>query len=94
MKNNLKKVKSNKTGRVIGTILMVIGAGAVIGFFSSKRNRTKSQEKAKELGNYLLAKVEDEKYILTNKAKDLISKTREVGKDIDGLLYNIEKKTV
>lgn len=86
----MKTNKSSKTGKVIGTILMVIGAGAVISFFSSQKNRSKSQEKALELGNYLLEKVKDEKNMLSNKSKKLMSKTKSAGQEIDKMLseYN------
>jgi uncharacterized protein HemX len=94
MKNNMKKMKSNKTGKVLGTILMVIGAGAFVGFFSSQKNRSKTQEKALELGNYVLGKVDAEKNTLISKAKELIRKTKSVEQDIDGLLSTYEKKTI
>ena len=89
----MKEGKSNKTGKVIGTILMVIGAGSIIGFFSSQRNRINSRKKALEIGNYLLGKVQHEKKEIGKKTRELISKTKDVDKDIVGLLSNFEKKT-
>ncbi|WP_194973911.1 hypothetical protein [Aquiflexum lacus] len=90
MKNKMKTAKSNKKGKVLKTIMMVIGAGALAVYFSKERNRSKSQEKALELGNYLLGKMNDEKRILSSKAKDLIKRTKASGKEIDNILseYN------
>ncbi|WP_373494048.1 hypothetical protein [Aquiflexum sp.] len=90
----MKAEKSNKTGKVIKTILMLIGAGAVVGFFSSQRNRAKTQEKAQEFGNYLLEKVKDEKDMISNKTKELIRKTKAAGEDVDNVLSEYRNKIV
>jgi hypothetical protein len=91
----MMKTKSSKTtGRIIGSVLMVIGAGALVGFFSSQKNRSKSQEKALEFGNYILGKVKSEKKILSNKAKELIRKTKGAGDEIEAILAKYEKTTV
>jgi uncharacterized protein HemX len=90
----MMKTKSSKTtGRVIGSVLMVIGAGALVGFFSSKKNRSKSQEKLLEFGNFILGKVNSESKILNNKAKELVQKIKNNGENIDGLLSRYEKTT-
>jgi len=91
----MMKTKSSKTtGRVIGSVLMVIGAGALVGFFSSQKNRSKSKEKALEFGNFILGKMKSEKKILSNKAKELIRKTKGAGEEIDAILSKYEKTTV
>jgi uncharacterized protein YoxC len=89
----MKTEKSNKGVKVIKTILMVIGAGALAVYFSKERNRSKSQEKALELGNYLLGKVKEEKDYISNKTKDLIRKTKTAKDDIDSILSDYGKKT-
>lgn len=94
MRNSMKLEKSNKTSKVIKTILMLIGAGAVVGFFSSQRNRTKTQEKALEFGDYLLEKVKDEKDMLSSKTKELIRKTKDAGQDVDKILSEYANKTL
>lgn len=78
----MKTEKSNKIGKVIKTILMVIGAGALAVYFSDERNRTKTKEKAQDLGNYLLDKVEDEKDYISNKTNDLMRKAKAAGNEI------------
>ena len=89
------KTKSSKTtGRVIGSVLMVIGAGALVGFFSSQKNRSKSKEKALGFGNFILGKMKSEKKILSNKAKELIRKTNGASEEIDTILSKYEKTTV
>lgn len=88
----MKIEKSNTTGTVIKTILMVIGAGALAAYFSNERNRTKSKEKALELGNYLLGKVEEEKDYISNKTKKLMRKSKAAGNEIDNILSDYGKK--
>ena len=60
----MKTGKLNKSGQIVGLILMGIGAGAVVNFFSSKRNRTKIQKKAKEIGTLILDEVNAKKRLL------------------------------
>jgi hypothetical protein len=85
--------KSNKTEKVIKTILMVIGAGALAVYFSKERNRSQGRKKALEFGNYLLGKMNKEKKLLSNKAQDLIRKTKDTGDDIENILSDYGKKT-
>lgn len=90
----MKTEKLYKSGQVVGTILMVIGAGAVVGFFASQRNRTKTQKKAKEIGGFIVDKVNAEKRILGNKVMELMQKPRGIGFDMNGSLSRYNKKTM
>lgn len=90
----MKTAKMYKTGQVVGAILMVIGTGAVVGFLSSYSNRTKAQRKAKEIGNYLVEKVNTEKKILGNKLMEMKQKPRDIGFDMNGPLSRYNKKTI
>jgi hypothetical protein len=89
----MKTENSNTISKVIGTTLMLIGAGTVLSYISSKRNRNDIQEKAAELGDYLIGIFKEEKDNLGKKANELISKARDVNDEIDGQLSKYEKKT-
>jgi cell division protein FtsL len=89
----MKTENSNIGGKVITTTLMLIGAGTVLSFLSSKRNRIDIQDKATDLGNQIIGIFKKEKENLSKKAKDLISKANDINDEIDGQLSRYGKKT-
>jgi hypothetical protein len=89
----MKTETSNTTRKVIGTTLMLIGAGTIIGFVSSKRNRIDIQEKALDFGNYLIGMVKSEKSALGEKAREFVRIAKKSSDEIDGQLSKYEKKT-
>lgn len=74
----MKLSNSNPTGIIVSSILMVIGAGAIIGFFSKKSN----QKKASQASNYLIKKMKEEGKMLKNKAKNRIESSREAMENV------------
>lgn len=77
-KHIMKLSNSNPTGIIVSSILMVIGAGAIIGFFSKKSN----QKKASQASKYLIKKMKEEGKTLKNKAKNRLESSKEV---LDGV---------
>lgn len=70
----MKLSNSNPTGLIVSSILMVIGAGAIIGFFSKKRN----QKKASQASKFFMKKLKEEGKSLKNQAKDKLGSSRKV----------------
>ncbi|WP_113921972.1 hypothetical protein [Cognataquiflexum aquatile] len=70
----MKISKSNPTGLIVSSVLMVIGAGAIIGFFTKKSN----QKKASQASKFFMKKLKEEGKSLKNKAKDRLESSRKV----------------
>jgi folate-dependent tRNA-U54 methylase TrmFO/GidA len=62
----MKFSNSNQSRSIVGSVLMIIGAGAIISFFSKKSN----QEKATQAINDFLNMLKEEGNSLKDKAKD------------------------
>jgi len=90
--NNKKRPMAK--GAIIGAVLMMIGAGAAISYFSSQKNRSKSADKAKDLGNYLIERIKSENESLTNKAKRFIRRINNEGKNMETPLSKYGKTTL
>lgn len=65
----MKISDSNPTGLIVSSVLMVIGAGAIIGFFFQKNRNNISKKKVKQTGEYLAKKLKKEGRILKDKVK-------------------------
>ena len=74
----MKYSNSNPTGWIFSSVLMVIGAGAIINYFAKKTN----QKKVNEAGKYLFKKLKEEGRTLKNKAKNKIDSSKLVLEDI------------
>jgi hypothetical protein len=70
----MKISNSNPTGLIVSSVLMVIGAGAIIGFFAKKSN----QKKASQASKFFMKKLKEEGKSLKNKAKDKLGSSRKV----------------
>ncbi|GHB35028.1 hypothetical protein [Mongoliitalea lutea] len=88
----MKTKKLYTSGQVVSAILMVIGAGAMVGFFATKRNRIKTQKKAKEIGGFIVDKVNAEKKRLGNKVMELMQKPIGIGFDLKESMSKYDKK--
>lgn len=89
----MKTENSNTISKIIGTTLMLIGAGTLISFISSKRNRNDVQEKALDFGNSLIGMLKSEKRALGEKAREFVKIAKNTSDEIDGQLSKYEKKT-
>lgn len=65
----MKISDSNPTGLIVSSVLMVIGAGAIIGFFFKKNKNSISKKKVKQTGEYIAKKLKKEGRILKDKVK-------------------------
>lgn len=70
----MKISNSNPTGLIVSSVLMVIGAGTIIGFFAKKSN----QKKASQASKFFMKKLKEEGKSLKNKAKDRLESSRKV----------------
>lgn len=74
----MKFSNSNQSRSIVGSLLMVIGAGAIINFLSKKSN----QEKASQAINRFMDMLKDEGNSLKDKAKDKRDASRRALEDI------------
>jgi hypothetical protein len=72
----MKISDSNPTGLIVSSILMVIGAGAIIGFFFQKNRNNISKNKVKKTGEYLAKKLKKEGRILKDKVKSRMNASK------------------
>ncbi|MCR9015852.1 hypothetical protein [Aquiflexum gelatinilyticum] len=72
----MKISDSNPTGLIVSSVLMVIGAGAIIGFFFKKNRNNISKKKVKQTGEYLAKKLKKEGRILKDKVKSRIDASK------------------
>ncbi|MCH6201815.1 hypothetical protein MMU07_19705 [Aquiflexum sp. LQ15W] len=72
----MKISDSNPTGLVVSSLLMVIGAGAIIGFFFQKNRNNISKKKVKQTGEYLAKKLKKEGRILKDKVKSRLNASK------------------
>jgi folate-dependent tRNA-U54 methylase TrmFO/GidA len=74
----MKFSNSNQSRSIVGSLLIVIGAGAIINFFSKKSN----QEKASQAINRFMDMLKDEGNSLKDKAKDKRDASRRALEDV------------
>jgi hypothetical protein len=72
----MKISDSNPTGLIVSSVLMVIGAGVIIGFFFKKNRNNISKKKVKQTGEYLAKKLKKEGRILNEKVKSRIDASK------------------
>jgi len=72
----MKISDSNPTRWVVSSLLMVVGVGAIIGFFFQKNKTSISKKKVKQTGEYLAKKLKKEGMILKDKVKSRLNASK------------------
>jgi hypothetical protein len=78
----MKISNSNPTGIIVSSILMIIGAGAILGFFFNKKNGIITKKEAKQTGKYIAQQFNNKGKKLKNKVKDQVDASKSVLKEV------------